>query len=134
MPQPDDNKIFFCVCDDSRSEAGGKISLMGLLGDRIEIKEPAIPAGAQLMLPKLVLFLAITAGEGRFQMTGAITNPKGKKSDLGTVEVDKRRDGWANVALELSPFPVHDGEYVFDFALDGKAYRRSFRVALSGSH
>ena len=132
MALPDDSKIFFCLCDDSRTETDGKVSLMGFLGDRVEVALGANPApNVQLGLSKLVLFLSITAGDGTFRLRAKLTNPRGEQLELTPEPVDvlKKATGWANIAFELSPFIVVLGTYTLEFSLDDGTYRRSFEMA-----
>jgi len=123
----------FMLCEDFREEGGGKLSIYGVIGDNIQVDLP--DTQSKVAFPSLGLIMIFRDGVGKFQMSNRLTFPN--KQALPTSEmkqsVEKRSDGWMNVAIKLMPFHGQIGEYNLGISLIDehsvkKDYTRAFSI------
>jgi hypothetical protein len=133
MSFPTDEALFFMLCDDFRHADDGKLSIFGVLGDKVQVKQPLTQK--LVALRSLGMCLFFRDGLGKFQMSMGLTAPGNKVMlPMGTKQqVEKKSDGWMNVALKFEPFSGESGDYILNISLtdgDGKekVYKKSFSI------
>jgi hypothetical protein len=130
---PTDEKLILILCDDFRHEGNGKMSMFGLYGDNLQVVLPLDQT--KVVLESLGVYAAFRDGEGKFKMTVLLTAPNDKTllppDELQLVE--KKSNGWMNIALKLVPFNGEIGDYTLKISLQNDAgekreYTRNFTI------
>lgn len=129
---PTDEKLIFILCDDFRHEGDGKLSVFGLYGDNL-----VVPANLkQVLLQSLGIYVALRDGVGHFKMSVEVSGPNNATLiPRGPAQqVEKKPDGWMNVALKVAPFQGVLGAYVMKILLENsegarKEYVRTFSIS-----
>ena len=93
---------FTLLCDDIRSEMGGKTSLMGIYDHHIVV--PQVP----FVLPKVCFYTRFGRMDGQFKFSFSIVSPTGERKDIirdSDVQIPEgAKEGTFNVIA--SPFEV----------------------------
>lgn len=131
---PTDEKLVLILCDDFRHEGNGKMSMFGLYGDNLQVVQP--PEQKKVVLESLGIYAAFRDGVGKFKMTVLLTAPNDKELlPAGEPQlVEKKSDGWMNIALKLVPFSGEIGDYTLRISLQDDAgkkreYTRTFTIS-----
>lgn len=131
---PTDQKLILILCDDFRHEGGGKMSMFGLYGDNLQVVQS--PEQTKVVLESLGVYAAFRDGIGKFKMTVSLTAPN-DKALLPASEpqsVEKKSNGWMNIALKMVPFNGEIGDYTLKISLQDDAgekreYTRTFTIS-----
>lgn len=124
---PSDERTVFIACEDLRVEGPGKFSLLGVMGDSLNIDSNAVGN----KLSSLTFVFAFTDGGGTFDQSLEVLDPSGQAllARAPDVPVAKDQRGWMVIAHKFVPFTAALGTYKLCATLDAKRYERTFEVA-----
>lgn len=130
---PSDEKMVFILCDDFRNEGNGKLTLYGIYGENLQVLPPLTQE--KVTLQTLAVYAAFTDGLGNYKMTAEISGPGNVVlMPRGAAQpVEKKSNGWMNIALKMAPFQGKLGDYVLKITLENgeggkKEYKRTFTI------
>ena len=106
-----------CVlfCEDIRQEVGGKMSLMGVLGNKLLV--PQFP----LHMPKFCLFIEWTEQLGKSIVNLKVVTPKNEQPKNLQIEVVGQPGIVSRSLVVMNGFAFEQpGDYIFEFEADGK--------------
>lgn len=110
--------------DDIREEVNGKLSLIGLYGLDLVLKQDA-----PIALSKLCIVTRVFGGDGEAVFKFSMKDPEGAELlDQSTeLKLNLRPNTLGNLNLILSPFPVNMfGKYKFTILLEEKEFHTTF--------
>lgn len=132
---PSIDRTFLMICDDFRHEGDGKLSIFGVLSDTALVN--ASDTKTDVGLQSLGIYIAFRDGLGKFKMTMKVTNPKQVclVPEDEARPVEKKADGWMNIALKIQPFRGPLGIYTVQVILEDdmkikNEYSMSFEMKL----
>ncbi len=112
-----------CVlfCEDIRQEIGGKVSLMGILGNKLLVQD------FPLVFPKLCLFIEWGEVKENFNLVLNIIPPEGV--EMGhihpTANIGAQQGVVSRSMIVLTNFQFPKaGKYAFEFAVNGEIINR----------
>lgn len=134
---PTDSKTIFLLCEDFRSEQGGKATLLGaFLGGDIIIQGKKEQG---LALPSLTFIFIFNDGSGVFTSKVSILSPENKElvpeansnqpeKKPESNQPEKKPEQPMSIIFKIAPFPALEGTYKVRALLDEKPYEREFKI------
>ena len=129
---PPQKALNFVVCEDLRSETGGKYSIMGIYpGGQIVLHTDASKKPGKIKGRMRILFVSmIHGGEGKFPCEWEIISPDKsvvRSGKFENIELGPNRGSILGAGLQNFEIPEY-GKYTFVLKLGEKSYERYFTI------
>ena len=121
----------FYLCEDVRSEEGGRNTLVGLYpGNKILVRPPA---DGSVVADRLAILAVLFGGSGEAKMSVVLTDPDGQAAELHLPKPVHLKGDTHSVKIRFRPFLIAAfGTYVVTVSFDDKVFTYSFEVLSRG--
>lgn len=122
---PSGENVQFILCEDVRSEAGGKVSLMGVFPGKIIV----FHAPEDSMVTPVVFYFVINDGEGDFKVKFELENPSNEIDALYETEITKKIDNPAVIIIKAPLLKFKStGRYIARLLIDEESHERDVLI------